>query len=202
MTLFHIGGSDVKLPDDGVDFFEVLFGFFRRGKIRLGNDLNQGDAGTVKVDERNFFTTDGCMLQLAGIFFEVDPENTDFFTRVEGKVTIVTERLIILADLIALGQIGIKILFAVKVVIFIDFTVEGETNLDSIFDRLLIWNRQGAGKTETNRTGLTVRALAKMVGRTSAKHLGFGGQFDVDLETDDGGDFIFHGGFSRNDRRD
>ncbi len=64
----------------------------------------------------------GVMLQPASVFFQVNPSNSYFFlgrlllvSCLYFKVPLKTKRPLILGNLIALWQVGIKIIFAVKV---------------------------------------------------------------------------------------
>src|SRR6185369_10824007 len=105
---------------------DVVVSFPRRTKVRLRYDLSEGHTGAVeidvgiKIDIRKSF-----MHVLACVFLEVQTRNPDLLRtpleRMSGLVALGShdlelavsrERLIVLRDLVTLGQVGIEVVFA------------------------------------------------------------------------------------------
>src|SRR5262252_3877917 len=75
---------------------------------------------------------------------------------------------VVLRDLIALRQIGIKIIFPREDRFVVDLKIEGEGRLARHLHGLAVEYRQRAWQTQTDRTGVVVRLLPEL-GRTCAK---------------------------------
>ena len=77
------------------------------------------------------------MHQFASVFFHVKPFYTDtlqigfltFFSHLHFNPAIFSDWLIKLGDLIILGQVGIKILFAIKLTVRSNMQIEGKSRL-------------------------------------------------------------------------
>ena len=67
-----------------------------------------------------------------------------------------TDRLIELGYLIALGKIGIKVVFACKPVESSDLTMGSEAHHDSVLDDLLVTYGQRAGKSKGYRVDVLI----------------------------------------------
>src|SRR5262245_27414755 len=106
------------------------------------------------------------------------------------------KRLVVLRDLISLGQVGIEIILARKDALSMDFAIEGKPNSYSQFNSFFIQNWQRARLTRADRTDITIRLRGDRIDNfTSTKHFGLGKQFSMDFESDDG--FVFHSYSSR-----
>ena len=95
------------------------------------------------------------------------------------------QRLIILRDLIALGQVGVEVVFARKARITPDFAVQRQRRLDGLGHHLAVENRQGPRQAQAYRTGLRVGRSAE-VGRAAAEDLSPSEQLDMDFQANDG----------------
>ena len=94
------------------------------------------------------------------------------------------ERLVVLGDLVALGQVGIEVVLAVEDGVLDDLAAEGVAEQDRHLDRAPVRDRQRARVREADRAG------ARVLGRevlelAAAEHLRPRLQMDVDLEADD-----------------
>jgi hypothetical protein len=94
------------------------------------------------------------------------------------------EGLIELGDLVALGQVGVEVIFAGEDGAFPDLAVEGERGEGGEFDGALVENGERSGEAEADRADVGVGRSAEFVG-AAAEGLGLGEELDVDLETDD-----------------
>ena len=101
------------------------------------------------------------------------------------KRAVCRKRLIVLRDLIALGQVGIKIILAREDRSLVDVQSQRQRCARAEFDRAPIQHRQRARQTETHGTRVRVGRVAKMR-RAAAKDFRRGVQLRMDLEADDG----------------
>src|SRR6478752_873738 len=94
-----------------------------------------------------------------------------------------TERLVVLADLVRLRQVGIEVVLAVEDSALGDGAVEREPELDRLFDRAPVRYGQRTGEGKTDWADVRVRRIAVGVA-TAAEHLRLRLQLHVDLEPD------------------
>jgi hypothetical protein len=90
-----------------------------------------------------------------------------------------------LGDLVALGEVGIEIIFAGEAGVFVDGAVEGERGAAGHFDDALIQHRKRAGEAEADGAGVGVGGVAE-AGGAGAEDFCFGEELGVDFEADDG----------------
>ena len=95
-----------------------------------------------------------------------------------------SERLVVLRNLVSLGQIGIEIILAGKDRSFVDPAIQSHGGEHREFDSLAIQDGQGAGKSQADRADIGVGRIAEMRG-AGAKDLGRGQELDVNFEPDD-----------------
>lgn len=127
------------------------------------------------------------MERLAGVFFQVQPRNTDSFCATmvfDLDPAAGGQRKFELGDLIALGQIRIEIILARESGMFVHSAVEGQSGAHAHFYGTLIEYWQSAGKAEANRTNVGIGRIAKASG-TTAENLGVGEELRVDFQADD-----------------
>jgi hypothetical protein len=95
------------------------------------------------------------------------------------------ERLVVLADLVALGEVGIEVVLAVEDRPRREVAAQREADHEPEVDRPGVRARQRAGESEADRAGARVRRLAE--GQlAAAEHLRPRRELDVDLQADDG----------------
>ncbi len=134
------------------------------------------------------------MKELARVLFQVSTVDADAVSltiHFDINPAVVAEGLLVLRNLIALGQIGIIIVFPRKDRVFSNLAIESQTGHDGKFYRLTIDDWQNARHTETDGANVRVGGLAKNAGVTSTEHFGPGLQLHVDFHADDG--FVLHG---------
>ncbi len=95
------------------------------------------------------------------------------------------DRQLVLADLIALGEIGIEVVLARPPAALGDAAAGGEAGTHRELDDPPIQHRQHAGHAEADGAGVMVGRRAELR-RAAAEDLRFGQQLGVDLEADDG----------------
>ena len=94
------------------------------------------------------------------------------------------ERLIELRNLVALGQVGIEVVFAGKDGAFANLAIDSGCGQHGELDCALVEHRQRARQPEADRADVGVGRRAELR-RTAAEGLGPGEQLHVDFEADD-----------------
>ena len=96
---------------------------------------------------------------------------------------------LVLGDLVALGQVGVKIVFPGKDRLRIDPAVGGQGHLQGVLHRLLVQHRQRPGHPQADLADLGVGRRPEG-GGAAAKDLAGGEQMGMDFQPDDG--LVFH----------
>ena len=121
---------------------------------RLGDDLDQRDAGAVVVDQRILRTVDPSgraadMQRLAGVLLEVNPLDADperlrpsRSVQLHVQPTIGAERLVVLGDLVVLRHVRIEVVLAGEPAPLGDLTVERQADPDRRLDRGSVGHRK------------------------------------------------------------
>jgi hypothetical protein len=133
----------------------------------------------------------------ARVLFHVQPRDADALDagrRGDVDEAVLGERLVELRDLIALGEIGIEVIFAGEDRAFADLAMEGERGQRGEFDCAPIQDGQRARQAEADRTDVGIGRRSEAVG-AAAEGLGLGEELDVDFEPDDG--LVFGADFGR-----
>ncbi len=181
------------------DVVDIVIGFPGRTKVRLSDNFRQRRARAIQIDVRKAIDIRQSFVNiLAGVFFEMQARDLHGHrppvVRVAGFVAIgghdlkgavCRKRLIVLRDLIALGQVGIKIILAREDRSLVDVQSQRQRCARAEFDRAPIQHRQRARQTETHGTRVRVGRVAKMR-RAAAKDFRRSVQLRMDLEADDG----------------
>jgi hypothetical protein len=101
------------------------------------------------------------------------------------QVAVFAERQLVLADLVALGQVGIGVILARKDRQFVDRAVERQPGLDRRLDRGAVDHRQRAGQRQAGGAGARVGRRALVVRGAAAEHLGAGERLGVNFHAHD-----------------
>src|SRR5207302_11515380 len=99
---------------------------------------------------------------------------------------VAAHREVVLADLVALGEVGVEVVLAVELGELLDLAVERHGRGQEQLDRPAVDDRQAARQPEADGAGVGVRGLAEVVGAAAAEHLGPRRQLDMDLHPDHG----------------
>ena len=160
-------------------------GLTRRTQIRLGHDFEQGNPRTVKVDPGRVVKS--LVQRLAGILLEMGPGDTDdlfaAILKLNGNPSGPDDRQLILADLIALGQIRIEIIFARKHRPRRYLGGDGKAEHHRHAYRLAVENGQHPRVTEIDRAGVDIGFCTKGGGGTG-ENLAPRQQLSMNLESD------------------
>ena len=104
------------------------------------------------------------MQTFTGIFFNmyaIEPDLPFRVIRLNGDKTIPADRCGMLRYLVALGQVGVEIIFPGKIVFPNDLTVQSQAKLNSILDGLLIHHGQGARVSQGYGTDMGIGVIVK-----------------------------------------
>ena len=113
------------------------------------------------------------MDQLAGVLFNMDAQDADASAVGQLDIAVLTQRLVILRDLVRLRKVGVAVVLAVHLRDLGDLTMGRQTRHDSELDDLFVQLRQGTGQADTYRTAVSVRLAAER-GGAGAEYLGLG----------------------------
>ena len=128
------------------------------------------------------------MQALAGVVLHVQAGDADALLLAFGfdiQIARERQRQLVHRNLVALGQVGVEIVFARKTRVWLDFAVNGQRSAQSQLERAFIKHRQRPGQTEAHGAGIGIRRRAKFC-RAAAKGLGDGLELGVHFEADDG----------------
>ncbi len=154
---FAIGHFD--LTQQQANLLEIGLGLFGRREIGLADDLQEGGAGAVEVDQAIAAGPMLVMQHLAGIFFEMGTQNANSFAagfNIDLQPAIRAEGQVILTDLVVLGQVGIVIILAVPFGKGGNPAIKGQRRLERELKGRPIHDRQDARHADTHRTGRRV----------------------------------------------
>ncbi len=107
------------------------------------------------------------------------------------------ERQFVHGNLVALGQIGIEVIFARKPRSFLDLQIERQRSAQGQLQGAFIEDGQGAGKAQADRASVRIRRIAEARG-AAAEDFGGGFELHVDFKPDDR--LIGRGDFGRDAR--
>ncbi len=188
MGALHIGFGNVEPAQQLSQPGQELSGLIGRAQIGTADHLDQRHATAVHIDEPHAALR--VVFGLAGVFFHmhlVDVDATICAVRqrhVEPAAP--ADRLIVLGDLVALGQIGIEVVLAVEKAFRLNFSaMHRRRQQHGLFDHGPIEDGQRAWLAGAHRADIGVGQRPPAIGRAGAEDLALGVELDVDFETDD-----------------
>ena len=196
--LLHVAVADAEPDDERVQRARVLDRLGARAHVGLGDDLEQRRAGPVQVDRRpvaleverparpDLAVAADAVQRLAGVLLEVGAGQVDAMGDVadeELDAAALDDRRLVLADLVALRQVGVEVVLAREDRHRRDRRADRQAEADRPLDGAAIGDRQRAGQGEIDRRRLRVRRGAER-GRRAAEDLRAGRQLRVGLDAD------------------
>ena len=186
-TFFHVAGVHAEITQDRADFRGVIERGFNGANIGLGDDLKQRHACAIEIDQRIIFF----VREFRCIFFDVNPPHSHFelilTAIIDIKRAFFCDRQFVLRDLIALGQVGVVIIFARKGVVLVDGAVQRETDQRGKFRRLFVDDRHGTRQSCADGADVAIGfRRGAIVCRAAAEHFGVGEQLAVNFKSDYG----------------
>jgi len=193
VAVLHVAVAGAQIPQDLAQFHHIGGGFLGTAQVGARDDLHQGDAGAVQIDEgqRRVHVMD----RLARVLFDMDPFDPhpagDARAHLDQHLALADQRVIELRNLIPLRQIGIEIVLAVKGRAQIDLRLQPQTGAHRLFDAEFVDHRQHARHRRIDKGDVGIGFGAEG-GRGAGEQLGPAGDLGVNLHADD--DFPVAGG--------
>ena len=200
-ALLHLDVGYAEPPHDVAQLGDIGASDLGRESARAGHrlrdDLHERDPRTVVVDQGVVGPVDAArrtagVRELAGVLFQVhplDPHTHDHRTFIRGhrdiQVAVDAQGLVVLADLVVLGHVGVEVVLARHATPLGDGAVEREADPDRGLDRHGVHHRHRPRQAEADGAHLSVGWRTES-GRATAEDLGLRAEFDVDLHADDG----------------
>ena len=172
---------------------QVSAGFFRGAHIGFADHLHQRHAGAVDIHQAVTAAVAGEVLHLGNVFFEMDPADSDGFgtsVAFDIQVAVNGDGQIVLGNLVALHQVGVRVVLPVELGEPGNAAVEGKAGHNGVLDGALVDDRQRSRQPQAHGTDAAVHRGALVVGATGAEHLALRLQLYVDFQSDYG--FVFH----------
>jgi hypothetical protein len=185
--LLHVAVADLEVAHQRVHLLHVGDRLLRRAQVGLRDDLHERGARAVEVDARD--PRQPLVQTLAGILLEVRAGDADALDRTvlehDADRAVGHDRQLVLADLIALRQVGVEVILAREHGGPGDARVDCEPELHGHAHRLGVQHRQHTRIAEVDEVRLCVRGRA-VGGRGAGEDLRARGELRMDLEPDDG----------------
>jgi len=191
VALVHVAVTGAERDHNGADLLHIGGGLGGRAHVRLRHDFHQRDAGAVEVHIGRVRVH--VVNRLAGILFEVqplDPAREAVGLAAMGRLDIhldlalADNRVGELADLIALRQVRVEIVLAVKPAVEIDLGLQAKARTHGLFHAFPVDHRQHARHRGIHQRDIAVRVGAEF-GRGAREQLGIRGHLRVDLQPHD-----------------
>ena len=183
-TLLHLAVGYPQVLQGGLQLLQVGDDLVGGAEVGLGDDLDEGDAAAVAVDQR---TQLRIMDELAGVLLNMDPGDPHPLASLRAfdiEVTAGAQREVVLGDLIGLGQVRVEIILPVLLGVGGNGAVGGQACLDGIVHHLLVQHRERARHAGADRAALGIGLSPKGCG-AAAENLGLRFKLDVHLEAYD-----------------
>ena len=162
-----------------MQLFGVSHGLDAGAHVGLGDDFQQRRAGAVQVDAG--LANEVFVQRLAGVFFQMRAHQAHGlflgqagdFGHEEFDRTALHDRNLILANLVAFGQVGVKIVFARKNALGRDVRANSQAEFDGALHCALVHDRQRARQGQVYGAGLGIGLVTER-GAGAAENLARG----------------------------
>ena len=162
LTPFHVGIGGADGPQEELELLRIAAGLFGGPDDRLGDDLHQRRARAVEVDEADLPAVGvGPVDELGGVLLEMragDPDRERPVRGVDGQAAPRCQRQVVLADLVALGQVRVEVVLAVPAGGRRGRRLDRGAGREDMLHGSPIDRRQGARQAEADRADVRVRA--------------------------------------------
>ena len=186
VAVLHVAVTGAKVTHDLAQLGDIGGGFLGATDVRARDDFHQAHAGAVQVHKRHrrVHVVD----RLAGVLFHVDALNPHHACSTIAKLhqhfAFAHDGVIELRDLIALRQVGVEIVLAVKGGPEVDVCLEAKARAHRLFDAIFVDHRQHAGHRRIHKGHVRV-GLGAELGRGPREELGIGAHLGMHLHADD-----------------
>ncbi len=185
VALLHVGVGGAEIAQDGAQLGHVRLRLLGGAHVGTRHDLHQRDARAVEVDVGivGVLVVD----RLAGVLLQMQALDADLHrlaVDVDLDLALADDRLLVLADLIALRQVGVEVVLAVEHASEVDRRLEAEPGAHGLRDALGVDHRQHAGHRRVDQRDMAV-GLGAELGGSAGEQLGARSDLRVHLEADD-----------------
>ena len=164
---------------------QVLRRLGARAEVGGTDDLHERRARAVEIDDRVAVHAVHVLARVLLHVRAVDADHPRGLTRdADVELALGAERQVVLADLVALGEVGIEVVLAGEDAPLLNRAAERKPDAHRHPHGLLVEHRERARQPEADRADIGVRARAERR-RAAAEQLGLREKLRVHLETDD-----------------
>ena len=145
VALFHVAVAGFQVPQDGAQLGDIGLRLLGRAHVRLGDDLHQCDTRAVQIHIAIIWVL--VVDRLAGVLLQMQPLDANLHRLAVGldfDHAFADNGVLVLADLVALRQIGIKVVLAVENRAIVDFGLQTEPSANGLRHAFLIDHGQHA----------------------------------------------------------
>ena len=186
-AFLHVAVAHFRVFEDLLQRVEVRVGLGGRAQVRLGNDFDQRDAAAVEIDVAPAVGIGKAFVQaLARVVFHVQPRDADaLFLALDFDLDPARQRQrqLVHRNLVALRQIGIKVVLARKARARLNRAVDRQRRAQRQLQRPLVQHRQRPRQPQAHGTRIRIRRRAEFR-RAAAKRLRQRVELRVHLEPD------------------
>ena len=185
LAFLHIGLRRADRAQQRTKLHGVVARLVGGAEVWFAHDLHQGHASAIEVDERlpRPVQLVASMDELARVLFQVHAANAHL-ARPDLQEAIDAHGQVVLADLVALGQVRIHVVLAVELGVPRDLAVESQGGLEACLDGGAVRHRQNTGQAQAHLAHVCVRRCVQRSHPAAAKHLGQRLRLDVHLHAD------------------
>jgi len=182
-ALVHVAIARAQIAHDGAQLAHIGGRFVWAPHVRLGDNLHQRHTGSVEIHVGGRWVK--IVDRLAGVLLKVQPLNADddglAILKLNLDLTLTDDRVFELRDLVALRQVWIEVVLAIKAGAQVDFSVEAQPSAHRLLDAECVDHRQHSRHGRIHKADMRVRRAA-VLRRGPGKELGFGRDLGVHLQ--------------------
>ncbi len=186
VALLHVAVAGAEVAQDGAQLLHVGRRLVRRAHVGEGDDLHQRRAGAVEVDVGGVRVE--VVDRLAGVLLQVQPldphREAGAVVALHLDLALADDRVLVLADLIALRQVRIEVVLPVEAGPGVDLRLQAEAGAHRLLDADAVDHRQHARHGGVDQADLLVRPRAE-AHRRAGEQLRLRGDLGVHLQPDD-----------------
>ncbi len=172
IALLHVAVAGAEIAQDRAQLCHIGLGLLGIADVRFRDNLHQRDAAAIEIDKGHRRRL--VVQHFAGVLLQMQPLDADggglAAAEFDHNLALADHRRLVLADLIALRQVGVEIVLAVEHRAQIDLGVQPEPGPDSLPDAFLVDHGQHARHGSIDQRHLRIGVAAER-GRGAGKQL-------------------------------
>lgn len=183
--MINVSLGDVQRAEHVLHFTHDELGVDRVRVFALSHDLKEGHSSAIVVNQGSL----AFVASLGSILFHLDSLNEDVIlfvlVVVEEETTVEHNGVMLLGDLVSLGQVTVDVVLAIKFDLGQDTTAKSKRCLDCEVEAVFTQDWKHAGETHVDEICESVRLFVTLHRFLSAEHLVICLHLDVESEADD-----------------